>query len=80
MQSTVLRLLKNKGLFPFLSPAGQKLIIKGWMYGVRSDMEEHPYDSKTLKEMLKNTIPVDYEKCLRQRDDIRTLIQKELEN
>jgi len=64
----------------FLSPAGQKLIIKGWMYGVRSDMEEHPYDSKTLKEMLKNTIPVDYEKCLRQRDDIRTLIQKELEN
>ena len=62
----------------FLSPAGQKLIIKGWMYGVRTDMEEHPYDSKSLSEMLKNTIPVDYEKCLKQRDEIRALFQKEV--
>ena len=54
----------------FLSPAGQKLIIKGWMYGVRTDMEEHPYDSKTLKEMLKNTVPVDYNKCYKQRAEI----------
>ena len=64
----------------FLSPAGQKLIIKGWMYGVRTDMEEHPYDSKTLAEMLKNTIPVDYEKCYKQRDDIRALFQREVTN
>ena len=64
----------------FLSPAGQRLIIKGWMYGVRTDMEEHPYHSKTLTEMMKNTIPVDYEKCLKQRDAIRALIQKEIKN
>ena len=62
----------------FLSPAGQKLIIKGWMYGVRTDMEEHPYDSKTLKEMLKNTVPVDYNKCYKQRDEIRKTLQEKL--
>lgn len=59
----------------FLSPAGQKLIIKGWMYGVRTDMQEHPFDSKTLSEMLKNTIPVDYNKCYRQRDEVRKTLQ-----
>ena len=64
----------------FLSPAGQKLIMKGWMYGVRTDMEEHPYDSRTLSEMLKNTIPVDYNKCYKQRDEIRQKIQELIKN
>ncbi len=62
----------------FLSPEGQKLIIDGWMYGVRSDMEEHPYDSVTLSKLLENTIPVDYEKCFRQREEIRTMFQNDV--
>ncbi len=59
----------------FLSPEGQKLIIDGWMYGVRNDMEEHPYDSVTLPKLLENTIPVDWEKCYKQREEIRTMFQ-----
>ena len=64
----------------FLSPAGQRLIVKGWMYGVRTDMDEHPYNSKTLTEMLKNTVPVNYEKCYKERDDIRKKFQVEVAN
>ena len=59
----------------FLSPAGQQLIINGWMYGVRNDMDEHPYDSVTLSKLLENTITVDWEKCFKQREEIRTMFQ-----
>ena len=59
----------------FLSPAGQKLVVNGWMYAVRSDVAEYPYDAVPLSDMLKNTIPVDWEKCYKQRDEIRTMFQ-----
>ena len=59
----------------FLSPDGQKLIINGWMYGVRLDMDEHPYDSVNLSTLLENVIPVDWEKCYKQREEIRTMFQ-----
>ena len=62
----------------FLSPAGQQLVINGWMYGVRSDVEEYPYDAVPLSELMKNTIPVDWEKCYKQREEIRTLLQEHL--
>ena len=60
----------------FLSPEGQKEIVKGWMNGVRSDCTEIPYDGKTLSELLGNSIPVDWEKSYRQRDEIRTMFQE----
>ena len=60
----------------FLSPDGQKLIIKGWMYGVRSDVEEYPYDGRPLSEILANAIPVDWEKCYKEREDIRRMFQE----
>ena len=62
----------------FLSPAGQQLVINGWMYGVRSDVEEYPYDAVPLSDLMKNTIPVDWEKCYKQREEIRTLLQENL--
>ena len=62
----------------FLSPAGQQLVINGWMYGVRSDVEEYPYDAVPLSDLMKNTIPVDWEKCYKQREEIRTLLQEHL--
>lgn len=60
----------------FLSPAGQKQIIKGWMYSVRSDVEEYPYDAKPLTKLMENIIPVDWEKCYKEREEIRTMFQK----
>ena len=62
----------------FLSPAGQQLVINGWMYGVRSDVEEYPYDAVPLSDLMKNIIPVDWEKCYKQREEIRTLLQEHL--
>ena len=60
----------------FLSPEGQKLIVKGWMYAVRSDVEEYPYDAIPLSQLLENTIPVDWEKSYKQREEIRTKFQE----
>lgn len=59
----------------FLSPEGQKMIVKGWMYSVRSDVAEYPYDAVPLSDMMKNTLPVDWEKCYKQREEIRTMFQ-----
>ncbi len=60
----------------FLSPAGQKLIVDGWMYGVRSDLNDDPYDGIPLKQLLENMIPVDWEKCYKQREEIRTMFEE----
>ncbi len=60
----------------FLSPEGQKEIVKGWMYAVRSDVEEYPYDAVPLSKLLENTIPVDWEKCYKEREEIRTMFQE----
>ena len=60
----------------FLSPEGQKLIIDGWMYGVRDDMDDTPYDGLKLPDMLRNTIAVDWEKAYRERDSIRTMFEE----
>ncbi|MBO5552059.1 MAG: ABC transporter substrate-binding protein [Lachnospiraceae bacterium] len=60
----------------FLSPEGQKMIVNGWMYGVRKDVEDKPYDGLQLSDMLKNTISVDWEKCYRERDSIRTMFEE----
>ena len=60
----------------FLSPAGQELIIKGWMYGVRNDMDKTPYDGAKLEDILKNNNPIDWDKAYHQRDEIREMFQK----
>lgn len=60
----------------FLSPEGQKLVVKGWMYAVRSDVEEYPYDAVPLSKLLENYIPVDWEKAYKERESIRTMFQE----
>lgn len=60
----------------FLSPDGQKLIVKGWMYPARGDMAECPYDGTPLSQQT--IIPVDWEKCYKQREELRTMLQEYL--
>lgn len=60
----------------FLSLEGQKYIVSGWMHSVRSDYPNAPYDAIPTSEILANTISIDWEKCFRQREEIRTLFQE----
>ncbi len=60
----------------FLSPEGQEYIVAGWMHSVRSDFDQAPYDALPTAEILKNTMPVDWERCFREREEIRTLFQE----
>ncbi|MCD8224181.1 MAG: ABC transporter substrate-binding protein [Clostridiales bacterium] len=60
----------------FLSSEGQKYIVSGWMHSVRSDYPDAPYDAIPTKEILENVMPVDWEKCFHEREDIRTMFQE----
>lgn len=60
----------------FLSPEGQANIVAAWMHSARSDYPEPPYDAIPTKEILKNVLPVNWENCFRQREEIRTKFQE----
>jgi iron(III) transport system substrate-binding protein len=60
----------------FLSSEGQKYIVSGWMHSVRSDYPSAPYDAIPTNEILANVMPVDWEKCFKEREEIRTLFQE----
>lgn len=60
----------------FLSKQGQDAIVAAWMHSVRGDYPNPPYDAIPTSEILKNTIPVDWIKSFRQRDEIRTKFQE----
>lgn len=60
----------------FLSVEGQKYIVAGWMHSVRSDYPNAPYDAIPTSEIISSVMPVDWEKCFKQREEIRTLFQE----
>jgi iron(III) transport system substrate-binding protein len=55
----------------FLSPAGQNAIVDGWMHSVRAGFDRYPYDAPPTDTIRENSIPVNWENCLNQRDEIR---------
>ncbi len=60
----------------FLSTEGQASIVDGWMHSVRSDYPEPPYDAIPTQEILENVMPVNWENCYKQREEIRTKFQE----
>ena len=56
----------------FLSDEGQKYIVKGWMHSVRKNPPAIPYDSIRTDEIVKGSMPVSWENCLRDRTELRT--------
>jgi iron(III) transport system substrate-binding protein len=60
----------------FLSPAGQANVVKGWMHSVRKNFPTLPYDSIPTAEIKANSMPVDWEHCYRQREEIRTKFEE----
>lgn len=59
----------------FLSEEGQKSIVDGWMHSVLKNYPTAPYDAIPTNEVTKKPIPIDWEKCYKERDQIRTLFQ-----
>lgn len=60
----------------FLSEEGQNSIVDGWMHSVRSDYPNPPYDAIPTTDILKNIITIDWEKCYKDREVIRTMFQE----
>lgn len=55
----------------FLSPVGQEAIVAGWMHSVLKNPEKTPFDAKATDEILKQAMPVDWEKTYRDRENLR---------
>jgi len=55
----------------FLSPYGQNAIVAGRMHSVRKDFEVVPYASIPVGQMLADSMPLNWEKTFRQREDIQ---------
>ena len=60
----------------FMSLEGQKYIVAGWMHSVRSDYPNAPYDAIPTSEIVSNSMPIDWERCYKDREEIRTLFQE----
>ena len=61
-----------------LSEEGQSYIVKGWMHSVLADYPTEPYDGANTAELRATDIKVDWEKCYKQRDEIRTMFQEKV--
>ena len=64
----------------FLSADGQQYIVKGWMHSVRKDASAVPYDSIATAEIVKNSMPVSWENCLKERPELRTNFEERVKN
>ncbi len=59
-----------------LSEEGQSYIVSGWMHSVLNDFPTEPYDGAATADLMANQIEVDWEKCYKERDAIRTMFQE----
>ncbi len=57
----------------FLSEEGQKFIVKGWMHSVLKDFPEVPYDAIKTSEITANSINVNWEQLVKDRDSLRKM-------
>ena len=64
----------------FLSPEGQQYIVKGWMHSVLKNPPAIPYDSIATDTIVKNSMPVSWENCLRDRTELRTNFEERVKN
>jgi iron(III) transport system substrate-binding protein len=60
----------------FLSPEGQANIVAGWMHSARANFPTLPYDGISTAEIKANNMPVNWENCYRQREEIRTKFEE----
>lgn len=61
-----------------LSEEGQSYIVKGWMHSVLAGYPEEPFDGVKTADLKATDIGVDWEKCYKQREEIRTMFQEKV--
>lgn len=59
----------------FLSPAGQKAIVDGWMHSVLKNPEKYPFDARPSSEILANVLPIDWVQSYKNRDALRRMFE-----
>ena len=64
----------------FLSAEGQSYIVKGWMHSVLKNPPAVPYDSIPSGEIVKMSMPVNWEKCLKERSALRQNLEERVKN
>jgi iron(III) transport system substrate-binding protein len=64
----------------FLSPAGQNVIVSGWMHSVRTNFNRLPQGARPTNEIRSNSIRVNWDFVFRQRDMIRIRFEDQILN
>lgn len=59
-----------------LSEAGQKLVLEGYMHSVASAVTDVPFDSVDTNGLIEKDMGVDWERCYKDREEIRTEFQE----
>ena len=59
-----------------LSDEGQAYILEGYMHTVSPTLGQIPYDSVDTQQLIDNQMSVDWERCYKQREEIRTEFQE----
>lgn len=61
-----------------LSPEGQDVMVKGWMYSVLKNPPSEPYDGKKVEDLIKKAMPVNWEKTYKEREKLRTQFESKI--
>ena len=64
----------------FLSPEGQKHIVKAWMHSVRKDAPEAPFDAIPTSKIVEKSMPVSWQHCVDERLELRTNFEERVKN
>jgi iron(III) transport system substrate-binding protein len=64
----------------FLGPKGQNAIVAGWMHSVRKDFDKIPYNSISTGDIQANSMPLNWENCFRQKDEIQRRFESSVTN
>ncbi|MGP1577033.1 MAG: extracellular solute-binding protein [Treponema sp.] len=59
----------------FLSDAGQKTIVEGWMHSVLKNPAYYPHGARASTEIFKNSIPIDWIKSFQNKENLRRMFE-----
>lgn len=64
----------------FLGVQGQSVIVSGWMHSVRKNFDKIPQGSIPTSQIQSNSMPLNWENCFRQREDLQNRFENAVTN